>query len=188
MGFLDSILGRNKLPQAKTDRLFAISTASITLETQFNYHPTTEGGLCLKPIESSKYEVARQEIEDLLNYSTKETNTEFRLQKDEFSFLWTILKDSDFDDIVNNIHLVSQTMIDNGFGEQLLCAVYKFHKEKSIIYWIYHFKQDSYYPFVPIGKNDRDNAMEFRLKSIMEKELPIEKSIERWYPLWGIPF
>ena len=32
MGFLDSILGKTKLPEAKTDRLFAISTAAVTLE------------------------------------------------------------------------------------------------------------------------------------------------------------
>ena len=32
MGFLDSILGKTQLPEAKTDRLFAISTAAVTLE------------------------------------------------------------------------------------------------------------------------------------------------------------
>jgi hypothetical protein len=29
---LDSILGKTKIPEAKTDKLFAISTAAITLE------------------------------------------------------------------------------------------------------------------------------------------------------------
>jgi hypothetical protein len=29
--------------------------------------------------------------------------------------------------------------------------------------------------------------MEFRLKSLMENELPIEKEVGKWYPLWSMP-
>ncbi|MGD9778309.1 PspA-associated protein PspAB, partial [Methanomethylovorans sp.] len=110
MGILDTILGRSKLPKAKTDRLFAISTASITLETNLGIKPATVAGICFKPIESSRYETARTEIEDLLRYSCQETGTSYRLKKDEYNFLWAILEDPDFEDIVTNIHLVSQTM------------------------------------------------------------------------------
>ena len=39
MGFLDSLLGKTKLPEAKTDKLFAISTAAITLEASLGYRP-----------------------------------------------------------------------------------------------------------------------------------------------------
>ncbi|WP_333786663.1 PspA-associated protein PspAB [Methanomethylovorans sp.] len=187
MGILDTILGRSKLPKAKTDRLFAISTASITLETNLGIKPATVAGICFKPIESSRYETARTEIEDLLRYSCQETGTSYRLKKDEYNFLWAILEDPDFEDIVTNIHLVSQTMIEHGFGEQLLCAIYKF-QGNSTVYWIYNFKQDSFYPFVPKGNKERDNSTEFRLKSLMERELPIQKDVEKWYPLWGIPF
>ena len=187
MGLLDTILGRSKLPKAKTDRLFAISTASITLETNLGIKPATVAGICFKPIESSRYETARTEIEDLLRYSCQETGTSYRLKKDEYNFLWAILEDPDFEDIVTNIHLVSQTMIEHGFGEQLLCAIYKF-QGTSTVYWIYNFKQDSFYPFVPKVNKERDNATEFRLKSLMERELPIQKDVEKWYPLWGIPF
>ncbi|WP_321419254.1 hypothetical protein [uncultured Methanomethylovorans sp.] len=187
MGFLDTILGRSKLPKAKTERLFAISTATITLEANLGLKPSRVAGICLKPIESSHYETARTEIEDLLKYSCQETGTAYKLEKDEYNFLWAILEDPDFEDIVTNIHLVSQTMIEHGFGEQLLCAIYKFQGENTV-YWIYNFKQDSFYPFVPKGNKERDNSAEFRLKSLMERELPIEKNVEKWYPLWGIPF
>jgi hypothetical protein len=30
--------------------------------------------------------------------------------------------------------------------------------------------------------------MEMRLKSLIEKELPVEKNLEKWHPLWGMPF
>ena len=187
MGFFDTILGRSKLPKAKTERLFAISTASITLETNLGIKPATVAGICFKPIESSRYDTARTEIEDLLKYSSQETGTSYKLKKDEYNFLWAILEDPDFEDIVTNIHLVSQTMIEHGFGEQLLCAIYKY-QGKNTVYWIYNFKQDSFYPFVPKGNKERDNSVEFRLKSLMERELPIEKNVEKRYPLWGIPF
>jgi hypothetical protein len=40
MGFLDALLGRRKVAgPAKHDRLFAISTAYVTLETRFDIRP-----------------------------------------------------------------------------------------------------------------------------------------------------
>jgi len=44
-------------------------------------------------MDSSKYEAARAEIEDLLKLSFKETGTEYKIQKDEFNYIWVVLKD-----------------------------------------------------------------------------------------------
>ncbi|HWR25243.1 MAG TPA: hypothetical protein VN278_03315 [Methanosarcina sp.] len=203
--FMDAVLGRSRLPKAKTDNLFAISTASITLESNLGLKPSGFAGICFKPISASAYESARQEIQELLEYSSKETETEFRLEKDEFNFLWAIFKDPDFEDLVANIHLVSETLEDHGFGGQILCAIYRFDSEpeagttikagreektsgKKAVYWIYYFKQGTYYPFIPLPDKKRDSPFEFRLRAEMEREMPIEKNVEKWYPLWGIPF
>jgi hypothetical protein len=186
MGFLDALLGKSKLPKAKVDRLFAISTASITLDVNLGFKPGRSAGICFKPLESSRYTAARIEIEELLKYSCRETQTEYKVQKDEYNYLWVVLQDPDFEDLVTNIHLISQTLIEHGFGQQLLCAIYLFQGEKQV-YWIYNFKQGAYYPFVPEGNHQRDNSLEFRLRSVMDRELPIEKDVEKWYPLWGIP-
>jgi len=97
-----------------------------------------------------------------------------------------ILEDPDFEDLVSGIHLVSQTLIEKGFGAYILCAVFRFEKEKPV-YWIYNFKQGRYYPFIPYGDKMRDNAQEFRIRSLLERELPIETDVAKWYPLWGIP-
>lgn len=190
MGFRDvvnSVLGRSKVPEAKMDRLFAISTAVITLEMNLNLNPSAVAGICFKSMGMSKHENVRTEIEQLLQFSTKETGTEFSIEKDEYNFLWVILKDKDFEDLVTNIHMISQTLVEEGFGEQILCAVYRF-ESKGPVYWIYNFKQGTYYPFAPQGKNNRDSTMELRLNSLMEKELPIEKDVGKWYPLWSMPF
>lgn len=199
--FMDAVLGSSRLPKAKSEKLFAISTASITLESSLGLKPSGFAGICFKPIGASAYESARKEIQELLEYSSKETETEFRLEKDEFNFLWAIFKDPDFDDLVANIHLVSQTLEEQGFGEQILCAIFRFDSEpeagaansgkndgKKAVYWIYNFKQGTYYPFIPLTGKERDSPFEFRLRADMEKEMPIEKNVEKWYPLWGIPF
>jgi hypothetical protein len=186
MGFLDSILGKGKLPESKTDKLFAITTAAVTLEASLGLKPDGAAGICFRPMESSAYDSARKDIEDLLKISTKESGTSFEIKKDEYNFLWVVLKDPDFDDLVTNVHMVSDTLVEQGFGTQLLAAVYRFRGE-SLVYWIYSFKQGAYYPFAPKGNQQRDSSMEFRLRSVMEKELPIEKDMGKWYPLWGMP-
>jgi len=186
MGFLDSILGKTKLPEAKTDKLFAISTAAITLESSLGYKADGAAGVCIKPMESSRYEAARAEIEELLKLSIKETGMQYRIQKDEYNYIWVVLADPDFEDLVTNIQMVSQILMEHGFGTQLLAAVYRFRGE-AVIYWIYNFKLGSYYPFVPASGQQRDTSREFRLKALMEKEMPIEKDESKWYPLWGMP-
>jgi len=186
MGFLDSILGKTRLPEAKTDRLFAISTAAVTMETSLGLKPGGAAGVCIKPMESSRYETARTEIEDLLKLSFKETGTLYSIQKDEYNYIWVVLSDPDFEDLVTNIQMVCQTLMEQGFGTQLLAAVYRF-KGDVTAFWIYNFKLGSYYPFVPQSGQKRDTSREFRLKSLMEKELPIEKDEAKWYPMWGMP-
>ncbi|NMC10796.1 MAG: hypothetical protein GYA39_07495, partial [Methanothrix sp.] len=89
------------------------------------------------------------------------------------------------DDLVTNIQMICQILMEQGFGTQLLAAVYRFQGDGTV-YLIYNFKLGSYYPFVPRG-DQRDTSMEFRLRSLMEKELPMEKDEAKWYPLWGMP-
>jgi hypothetical protein len=73
--------------------------------------------------------------------------------------------------------------MEQGFGTQLLAAVYRFKGENSV-YWIYSFKLGSYYPFVPGENQQRNTSLEFRLKSVMGRELPIEKDEAKWYLMW----
>jgi hypothetical protein len=186
MGFLDSLLGKTELPKARPDKLFAVTTAAITLQASLGLRPDGAAAICIKPIESWHYDAARAEVEDLLKISTKECGCQYSLQKDEYGYMWVVLKDPDLEDLVASIQMVSQVLIEQGFGGQILCAVFRF-KGEGAVYWIYSFKQGSYYPFVPLGDRKRDNALEFRLKAAMEKELPMEKEMERWYPLWGMP-
>jgi hypothetical protein len=182
----DALLGRTRPPEAETERLFAISTAVVTLQASLDLAPAGRAALCVKPIESTRYDATMTGIRELLEISARESGSVYRLETDRYRFGWVILEDPDFEDLVTGIHLVSQALIENGFGPYLLCAVFRFDGAARV-YWIFNFKQGRYYPFVPGTGTTRDGAYEFRLRALLEGELPIEKEVERWYPLWGIP-
>ncbi len=185
MGFLDALLGKSRLPKPKADKLFAMSTAYVTLNNSLGLN-SQGAGICFKPLEATRFATAEIELRELLQQSCKETNTQYIIKKDSFGYTWVILNDPEFEDLVTTVYMVSETLKENDFGEQLLCAVFKF-REESDVYWIYNFKQATFYPFAPLPDKKRNSSYEFRLRSIMEKELPIEKEVERWYPLWDIP-
>lgn len=186
MRFLDILLGRTKPVESKTEKLFAISTAQVTLTAKLGLKPANKAALCFRPVESSRFDSIDTDIQQLLNISAKETGAVVQKTKDKYGFEWIVLEDPDFEDLVANIHLASQTLQEEGFGEQLLAAVFKFLEDSQPVYWVYNYKRGKFYPFVPQGR-DRDNALEVRLQSLMEREMPLESDLEKWYALWGIP-
>jgi hypothetical protein len=95
------------------------------------------------------------------------------------------LTDADFDDLVTTIHVAAQSMQDEGFGEQLVCAVFRFDPDG--VRFIYNFKRGYFYPFVPVSQRERDTEREVQLQGKLEGELPIEPELERWFPLWDAP-
>jgi len=52
---------------------------------------------------------------------------------------------------------------------------------------VYLLKQGTFYPFAPTSKNQRDNELELRVRSFLEKDLPMEKDLSRWMALWNLP-
>jgi hypothetical protein len=107
-----------------------------------------------------------------------------RKSTDEFGYEWLLLEDADFDDLVTTIHVAAQSMQEDGFGEQLLCAVFAFDPG---VRFIYNFKRGRFYPFVPKADKARDSRRELELQGKLEHELPIEPELERWFPLWDAP-
>jgi hypothetical protein len=55
------------------------------------------------------------------------------------------------------------------------------------VYWVYGYKQGAFWPFVPTGEKDRDNAEELELKAKLDNELPIEPDLSRWFGLFNAP-
>ncbi|HDS45186.1 MAG TPA: hypothetical protein ENN68_03680 [Methanomicrobia archaeon] len=184
---LDVLLGRVKPAPTKVDALFSISTAYVTLETKLDLHHARVAGICFKIIPSTAFERMSADLEELLELARRETAIAYELVKDELGFLWIVLRATDFEDLVTTLHLVSETVIERGFDDQLLSSVFKFRKESKAIYLIYTYKRGSFYPFVPLNGRERDMQYELKLGAQLEAELPWEKNRETWYPLWDLP-
>ena len=98
------------------------------------------------------------------------------------------MRDSDLEDLVTTVHLVSSELDARGFGDQLLAALFPFEGRERTEFLVYGFKRGTFWPFVPTGKDqERDNPQEMRLKNELEKELPIEPQLERWLGLFDAP-
>ncbi len=188
MGFLDTLFGRSKPVKSQTEKLFAISTARVTLELQLGLTPSTHAGVVYKPVQSSGFEDAERELTEMLVLGARETGSRITQQRDEFGYQWVLVTDDGFEDLVATIHMASLTLQDKGFRDQLLASVFRFDKNGQPIYWMYNYKRGAFYPFAPLPGQRRDNGEELRYAALMESELPVEKQTEQWYPLWGIPF
>jgi hypothetical protein len=191
MGFLDALLGGrgNKLKGPAPDRLFAMTTAQITLETSLNLKHRGAAGIVFQPLGTADFQSIVKDTEELLQSSAQDTGSKLESSNDEFGYRWLILRDTDFEDLVVSLNTVSTELQGGGYGDRLLCAVFPFEEEGRPLYFIYNFKRGKYYPFVPKGKGaqDRDSERELRLKAQVGAELPFEEDMARWFPLWEIP-
>lgn len=188
MGFFDALLGgRKKLSGPAPDRLFAMSTAYVQLETGLGITSRGSAGLVFQPLGTADFETLMKETEELLASAAAETGTTTETKVDEYGYRWAVLRDPDFEDIVVAVNTVSSQLDAGGYGDRLLCAVFAFEEKGKPLYWIYNYKRGSFYPFVPIGKQQRDSEREIRLKAQMADELPLEQEIGRDLPLWDIP-
>lgn len=187
MGLLDILRGQRTPKRANLDRLFAVSTSELTFTTGLGLTGSGRAGLCFKALAAGVFEELVRDIDQLLTISRAESGTAVSRHTDEYGFSWLVLSDPDLDDLVTTTHVVSQTMQERGFSEQLLCAVFGFHHANGPVDLIYNYKRGTFYPFAPRAGKKRDNALELRLTATLEKEMPIEGELERWYALWDAP-
>ena len=188
MGFFDALLGgKRKLNAPAPDRLFAMSTAYVQLETGLGITSRGSAGLVFQPLGTADFETLMKETEELLASAASETGTTTETKVDEYGYRWAILRDPDFEDIVVAVNTVSTQLDSGGYGDRLLCAVFAFEEKGKPLYWIYNYKRGTFYPFVPTGKQQRDSEREMRLKAQMHDELPLEQELGRDLPLWDIP-
>ena len=190
MGLSDILFGRRKLKDPARERLFAISTARITLQTELDLKPAGAAGVCFKSLSAGEFVRAENELQQLLDAVADKSASRVERKSDELGFEWLVVRDQDFEDLVATVHLISSELTDRGFGGQLLAAVFPFEGKfkEGRMYWIYGFKQGAFWPFVPTGKEqERDNAEELELKAKLENELPIEQDLSRWFGLFDAP-
>jgi hypothetical protein len=190
MGLTDILFGRKKLKAPAEERLFAISTAAVTLETELNLTTAGVAGIVFKPLSAGEFVRAENELGELVEAVAQGSGAKLERKQDSFGFSWLVVRDPDLEDQVTAVHAIASELQARGFGDRLLAAAFKFSGSgaKHPVYWIYGYKTGTFWPFVPTGKDqERDNAEELELKAKLEDELPVEQDLSRWLGLFDAP-
>jgi hypothetical protein len=200
VGLRDILTGRHTVQGPAPDRLFAISTAYVTLQAEHQIDPAGKAAIVFQALATSEFESTLREMEEVVTATGGESATKVASQDDSYGYRWMVLRNPDgspsVEDLAVGINAVSSSIETAGYGERLLCAVFAFqdaHKQR--VYFIYNYKRGYWYPFVPLGAStgdaehpgERSTERELQIKAQMSSELPIEPELERWFPLWGIP-
>ena len=200
MGLREIITGRHQVKGPAPDRLFAISTAYIALQSEHGIDPAGVAAIVFQALQTSEFEATLREMEEVVKATGGESGTTVSTQDDSYGYRWMVLRNPEgsgsVEDLAVGINAVASSIEAAGHGERLLCAVFAFaDAQKRPVYFIYNYKRGFWYPFVPVGQRagedggagQRATERELQLKAQMSAELPIEPELERWFPLWGIP-
>jgi hypothetical protein len=199
VGLRDIITGRHEVKGPAPDKLFAITTAYIALQSEHGIDPAGKAAIVFQALATSEFEATLREMEEVVEATGGESGTSVQTVNDSYGYRWMVLSNPDesssVEDLAVGINAVAGSIETAGHGDRLLCAVFAFaDASKRPVYFIYNYKRGFWYPFVPVSAGSGDGApgersteRELQLKAQMASELPIEPELERWFPLWGIP-
>jgi hypothetical protein len=202
VGLRDILTGRHEVKgPAAHDRLFAITTCYVTLQSEYEVTPAGKAAIVFQALATSDFESTLHDMEEVVKATGGESGTSVSTKDDDYGYRWMILSNPpgapSVEDLAVGINAVSSSIETAGYGERLLCAVFAFQDGSRAaasgggggqIYFIYNYKRGFWYPFVPArGSEQRSTERELQLKAQVGSELPTEPEIERWFPLWGIP-
>jgi hypothetical protein len=196
VGLRDVLTGRHTVKGPAPDKLFAITTAYITLQAEHQIEPAGAAAIVFQALATSEFESTIRDMEEVVTATGGDSGTTVKTQDDSYGYRWMVLRNPagqpSVEDLAVGINAVSSSIETAGHGERLLCAVFAFTRGATggrgeRIYFIYNYKRGYWYPFVPTGNNERSTERELQIKAQMASELPIEPELERWFPMWGIP-
>jgi hypothetical protein len=186
MGFLDSILGRSTPPAADLDVLFSVPQAALSLEVA-GFAATGMGSVCFRDSEGQADDRVVTDAQQLIS---TDTTAAVELTDDAHGFRWlTVTRAAgDVTGLVTDLHAANSSLVDAGFGGGLLCSTVVFTSPTGgSCALVYLFKQGTFYPFVPMAGERRDNALELQVRGLVGEDVPVEPKLDRWLALWGAP-
>jgi hypothetical protein len=188
VGFLDTLLGRTKPVQPNLDALFSLPTAAVTLQAAMGFTPTGSGSVSFRAPEGRAIHDIEADVRELLAMGPDAGPVE--VSKDSYGFTWLVShhKSDDIESLVTDLHAVNTSLVDGGFGPQLLLTMVAFTDSSGRkLGIIYLYKQGTFYPFAPLVGEHRDNALELEVRGNVGGDLKIEPDLGRWFPVWGAP-
>lgn len=193
MGFLDVILGRSKPVRPDLDKLFAVPSAAITLQAGAGFAPTGVGSVCFASVEGGAFAQLQRDVRELLDADTGRGGIPVEFSQDEYGYTWLLTQHGPDETatLVNDLHAVNTLLQDGGFGPQLLCSLVDFREQSGdrSLALVYLYKRGTFYPFAPVpgAVEKRDNTLELQTRGLLADDLPVEKDLSRWFPVWGAP-
>lgn len=178
---------RTNKNQMDSDALFSLSSAHITLETKLNLRSTGKAAIGLKSVSGRLFAETIEEIKHFLDVSKTESDLLYKMINDSYGYLWITLQCEKIEDIISGISAVGQIVHDRNFSKQLFAALFQFsnaNNRSNNRYLIYSFALNKFYPFVPVNKNERDSEIEREIMKTIVDEMPFEKDVSLWYPIW----
>ena len=131
MGLRDALLGKKKLAEPKDDRLFALTTAAVTLQVELGLTTAGVGAIAFKPQSSGEFRSAFDDVDQLVDAVAQQSGSTVERKSDEYGFDWLIVHDSELEDLVTTVHTVAAELTAKGFGPQLLGAAFRFCRRRS---------------------------------------------------------
>jgi hypothetical protein len=187
MGFLDTLLGRSKPVQPNLDQLFAVTNAALTIEVALGLKPTGYGAVCYRKAEGGAFAEVEADVEQLIEGFD---GPRVEVSTDRYGYTWLLVRrdPEQLSDLVTDVHAVNSSLQDHGFGPYLLCSLFSFRDpQERRAALVYLYKKGTFYPFAPKGESIRDNVLELNMKTEIGVDLPLEKDVTRWFPVWGAP-
>src|SRR4051794_41627082 len=126
MGFMDALLGRRKTKAAAPDRLFAITTAYVTLEAAHSIVTQGAAAIVFQPLPTGDFQQIVADVEETVRGTGQETGTGVETHDDEFDYRWVVLRDAELDDLAVGVTAVSDALAIGGYKDPLPCPAVPF--------------------------------------------------------------
>src|SRR5438477_12471697 len=92
MGLADVLLGRKKLKSPAQDRLFALSTARVTLDAELGLKSSGAGGIVFKPLSAGEFVRAENDLQEVLDAVASESGSRLERKSDECGYEWMVVR------------------------------------------------------------------------------------------------
>lgn len=145
--------------------------------------PTGLGSVCFRSAEGGAFATLTRDVKALLGERVEEST-------DSYGYTWLLVRREPdaVSDLVTELHAVNSSLEGAGFGPSLLCSLVSFADDQGRrLAVVYLYKRGTFYPFVPLAGQRRDNPLELQARGVLSGELKIEEDLGRWFPVWGAP-
>jgi hypothetical protein len=179
-----------------SDLIFSLSSSHITLDRKIGLVTTGRCALAIKTNSGQYFREMEQEVERFLDTIEREESSTIDLHYDTITdhqgYLWIVLYGKRIEDLLAGLTAVGDLVIERGFSNQILAAVFQFYNERDnnqSSFLVYDYKWNKFYPFVPVNhkRKTRNTTEEMRIMETMANEMPFEKDKDLWHPLWNLP-